>query len=122
MAEDSIESAFQGAIDAGKVNGGIICATDTAGNFVYNKTLGERTLLSGEKRPHQLDDILFIASATKLFATIAALQCVEDGLLSLTGDLSDVAPELAAKEVLVGFSQDGEEKPMLEKAARLRKI
>lgn len=117
MAEGDIETDFQAAMDAGKINGAIICATDAEGRFIYDKTLGERTLLSGEKRPHQVDDVLFLASATKLLATIAALQCVEDGLLSLTGDLSSITPELAAKQVITGFSEDGET-PLLEPQAR----
>ncbi|CAL5870755.1 uncharacterized protein PFLUO_LOCUS4995 [Penicillium psychrofluorescens] len=116
MAHD-IEISFQAAIDAGKINGGVICATDAEGHFVYDKAIGERTLLSGENRPQQLDDVLFLASATKLITTIAALQCVDDGLLSLTGDLSSVAPELAAKQVITGFSDDGET-PLLEPAKR----
>ena len=117
MAEGDIEIDFQAAIDAGKINGAIICATDAEGRFIYEKTLGKRTLLSGEKRPHQLDDVLFLASATKLLATIAALQCVEDGLLSLPGDLSSIAPELAAKQIITGFSEDGET-PLLEPQTR----
>ncbi|MCJ1330934.1 hypothetical protein MMC10_007621 [Thelotrema lepadinum] len=117
MAEESIETSFQAAIDAGKIHGAIICATDAEGNFTYDKTLGERTLLSGEKRPHQLDDVVYLASATKLLATIAALTCVEDGLLSLTGDLSSVAPELASKQIITGFSEDGET-PLLEPQVR----
>lgn len=116
MAPADIDADFKAAIDAGTIRGAILCATDAQGNFVYNNALGERTLLSGEKRPHQLDDILFLASATKLLATIAALQCVDDGLLSLTGDLSAVAPELAAKKVLTGFSDDGQ--PLLEPQVR----
>ncbi|KAF8208081.1 beta-lactamase [Mycena galopus ATCC 62051] len=115
MADD-IETSFQAAIDSGKINGAVICATDAEGRFVYNRALGERTLLSGERRPQQLDDVLFLASATKLLTTVAALQCVEEGLLSLTGDLSSLAPELAAKSVLKGFSDDGET-PLLEPAA-----
>lgn len=110
---DDIETSFQAAIDAGKINGAVICATDTDGKFTYNKTLGERTLLSGEKRPHQLDDVLYLASATKIITVIAALQCVDDGLLSLDGDLSTIVPELTNKQVLTGFSEDGE-KPILE--------
>lgn len=116
MADD-IETKFQASIDAGRVNGAIICATDAAGRFVYEKALGSRTLLSGENIPQQLDDVIFLASATKLITTIAALQCVEDGLLTLTGDVSSVAPELAAKQVITGFSDDGET-PILEPAAR----
>jgi len=115
MADD-IETSFQTAIDASKINGAVICATDAEGRFVYDKALGERTLLSGEKQPQQLDDVLFLASATKLITTIAALQCVEDGLLTLTGDLSSVAPELATKQVITGFSDDGET-PLLEPPA-----
>ncbi|KAM0425391.1 hypothetical protein ACHAPT_009448 [Fusarium lateritium] len=114
MSED-IETSFQAAIDSGKIHGAILCATDANGDFVYNKALGQRTLLSGEKRPQELDDVLFLASATKLIATIAALQCVEDGLLTLQGDLSTIAPELAAKKVLKAFSEEGE--PILEPAA-----
>lgn len=102
-----MDASFQSAIDAGKINGAVICATDAEGHFVYNKATGERTLLSGEKKPQQLDDVLYAASATKLLTTIAALQCVEDGLLTLDGDLSSIAPELAAKHVLTGFAEDG---------------
>ncbi|CZT16730.1 probable transesterase (LovD) [Ramularia collo-cygni] len=113
MAEQDIKTAFQAALDAGKINGAIICATDAKGDFVYQKALGQRTLLSGEKKDLQLDDVLFLASATKLITTIAALQCVEAGKLSLKGDLLKIAPELAAKKVLTGFSEDGKT-PVLE--------
>jgi CubicO group peptidase (beta-lactamase class C family) len=116
MSND-IESACQAAIDSGKINGAIICAADSKGCFVFNKALGERTLLSGKKQPQQLDDVLYLASATKIVATIAALQCVEDGLLTLDGDLSSVAPEFASKQVITGFSDDGET-PLLETPAR----
>ncbi|OBT81050.1 hypothetical protein VE02_10320, partial [Pseudogymnoascus sp. 03VT05] len=71
--EDDIETSFQAAIDNGKINGAVICATDAEGKFVYEKALGKRTLLSGEKLPQQLDDVLFLASATKLLTTIATL-------------------------------------------------
>ncbi|KAJ5210928.1 Beta-lactamase-related protein [Penicillium cf. griseofulvum] len=111
-----MDTTFQAAIDAGKINGAVICATDAEGHFVYNKAIGERTLLSGEKRPHQLDDVLYIASATKLITTIAALQCVEDGLLTLDGDLSSIVPELSTKHVLTGFTDDGS--PQLDPQGR----
>jgi CubicO group peptidase (beta-lactamase class C family) len=112
--DSSIESAFQAAINSGKINGAIICAN--AGRFVYEKTLGQRTLLSGEKKEHQLDDVVFLASATKLMTAIATLACIEDGKLALTGDLSKIAPELTSKQVLTGFTDDGE--PILEAPAR----
>ncbi|KAJ5554942.1 hypothetical protein N7461_003412 [Penicillium sp. DV-2018c] len=111
-----METSFKAAIDAGKIHGAIICATNAKGNFVYNKALGERTLLSGEKKPLELDDVLYLASATKLITTIAVLQCVEDGLLTLDSDLSSIAPELTSKHVLTGFNENGS--PQLEPPVR----
>ncbi|KAJ5608684.1 transesterase [Penicillium herquei] len=113
---DSIENCIEAAIHAGKLNGAVICASNTTGSFVFQRTFGERTLLSGEKRPQQLDDVLFLASATKLLTTVAALQCVDAGLLTLDGDLSSVAPELTSKQILVGFADNGT--PLLEDARR----
>lgn len=103
-----IESAYQTAIDAGQITGAVICATNTTGEFMYENPIGKRILLSGEERQLQVDDILFLASATKLTAAIAALRCVDDGLLTLDGDLSQIAPELSAKQVLTGWSEGGE--------------
>jgi len=114
---NDIETSLHAAINAGKIHGAVLCATNADGSFVFNKAFGKRTLLSGETRPQQLDDVLFLASATKLLATIAALQCVDDGLLALDNDLSSIAPELAAKQVLTGFAEDGET-PLLESATR----
>ncbi|KAJ5734916.1 transesterase [Penicillium malachiteum] len=116
MRTDSIENSLEAAINAGKLNGTVVCASNTTGSFVFNKTFGERTLLSGEKRPQQLEDVLFLASATKLLTTVATLQCVDAVILKLDGDLSSVAPELASKQVLTGFADDGT--PLLEGANR----
>lgn len=116
MSTTTVENSFQAAVEAGHINGAIMCAINTDGSFQYNKTTGDRTLLSGEKKPHQLDDLLFLASATKLMTTIAALACVQDGLLSLTGDLSHIAPELTDKQVLTGFTDD--DQPILERPIR----
>jgi CubicO group peptidase (beta-lactamase class C family) len=114
---DTVEGSLKAAMADRKINGAVICATDVEGSFVYEKAFGERTLLSGEKQAQRLDDVLFLASATKLIATIAALQCVDDGLLSLTGDLASIAPELAAANVLTGYADDGNT-PMLEAQQR----
>ncbi|KAL2796583.1 putative transesterase [Aspergillus keveii] len=103
---ETIESAHEAAIAAGKITGGVICATNTTGSFTYKTAIGTRTTLSGTTLPLETSDICFLASATKFLASVAALQCVEDGLLSLTGDISKYAPELAAKKVLVGFDEE----------------
>ncbi|KAK5054652.1 hypothetical protein LTR84_001543 [Exophiala bonariae] len=116
MAAD-IDTTYQEAIDAGKINGVVLCAMDTKGDFIYKNALGTRTLPTGEKRPQQLDDVLWLASATKLITTIAALQCIEDGILTLDGDISLIAPDLASRQVITGFSEDGET-PLLEPSTR----
>jgi len=64
----------------------------------------------GEKRPGEkmdLDATFILASCTKLMTSIAALQCVEQGLISLDEDLSTVVTELKNKEILTGFNDDG---------------
>jgi hypothetical protein len=57
--DDQIETSLHAALKAGKINGAVLCATDSEGSFVFNKAFGKRTLLSGETRPQQLDDVLF---------------------------------------------------------------
>ncbi|KAL3965637.1 hypothetical protein ACCO45_002641 [Purpureocillium lilacinum] len=109
MSEE-LETQFGAAIAAGKIHGAVICATDAAGRFVYNNALGYWVLLSGEERPQQLGDVLCLASVTSLITTIAALQCVERGLVTLDGGLSSIAPELGAQKVIMGYSG---EKPIL---------
>ncbi|KAK0735311.1 beta-lactamase/transpeptidase-like protein [Apiosordaria backusii] len=107
MANETIEPAFEVAISNSKINGVIICATNTYGTFTYNHTTGTRTLPSGESLAHELNDILYLASGTKLIATIAALQAIDDCHLSLDSPetISQFAPELLNKPIL---SSDGE--------------
>ncbi|TQV90081.1 transesterase protein [Cordyceps javanica] len=102
-----IDTRCEKAIEGGWVHGAIFCATNAAGDFSYMKALGQRTLISGEKIPQRADDLLCLASATSLITTIAALQCVEDGTLTLAGDISHLAPELAGKQVITGHTRAG---------------
>lgn len=61
-----------------------------------------------------MDTTLWIASCTKLMTTIAVMQCVERGLITLDEDISRVLPEWKDPEILVGFNDAGE--PILKKA------
>lgn len=58
---------------------------------------------------------MWIASCTKLLTSLAALQCVERGLLTVDGDFSKVPgmEPLGQMKVLKGFKEDGET-PILE--------
>lgn len=63
-------------------------------------------------KPLSVDSCMWVASCTKLMTAIAALQCVEKGLLALDDDISGVLPEWKDKQVLKGFNDDGT--PQLE--------
>lgn len=59
-----------------------------------------------------------MASCTKLMATIAALQCVEKGLLTLHDDITDLLPELKDAKLLIKIVDDpsGGKKPVYEES------
>ena len=59
----------------------------------------------------QLDTVMRLASATKLITTVAALQCVEQGLLGLDDNVVDKVEELRGLTLLTGYNGD---KPILE--------
>lgn len=53
---------------------------------------------------------MWIASCTKIMTSVAAVQCVERGQLSLDAPVYDILPELRDREILVGFDGDGKPK------------
>jgi len=53
-----------------------------------------------------------IASSTKLAASVAAMQCIERGLIGLDGDVTAILPELKNAQIFAGI-EDG--KPVLKK-------
>ncbi|ERT03317.1 hypothetical protein HMPREF1624_01628 [Sporothrix schenckii ATCC 58251] len=64
--------------------------------------------------PLSVDSCMWVASCTKLMTAIAALQCVEKGLLMLDDDISLVLPEWKeARNILRGFD-DATGAPLLE--------
>ena len=60
------------------------------------------------------DATFWLASATKLFTSVAAMQCVDRGLVSLDEDISRVLQELKKPQILKGW--DGGGRPILEEA------
>ncbi len=70
-----------------------------------------KTLYSGAFGAAQTDGIYSIASMTKPITTVAALQLVEQGKVSLAEPVARHLPELAKLQVLEGFNGNG--KPSL---------
>ena len=75
----------------------------TSGSFHYARTFGVRSLDTQE--PLGMNNTMFIASCTKLMTSIAAMQCVERGLVALNTDVAGILPELAAQGILTGFDE-----------------
>jgi CubicO group peptidase (beta-lactamase class C family) len=79
-----------------------------AGTFSYAKVVGKKSSNSGNDEPWSSDAVLELASMTKLVTTIAVLQLVEKGRVTLDEDVSSWIPEFAAQDILIGFSGDGQ--------------
>lgn len=82
----------------------------------YNKgQLNFSKILSPESSSHipTLDPSanLFLASATKLITSIAAMQLVERGQVTLDEDITSRIPALASQQVLNGFSSASDSSP-----------
>jgi CubicO group peptidase (beta-lactamase class C family) len=54
-----------------------------------------------------LDTVVSLASSTKLFTSIAAMQCVERGLIGLDEGVGRILPEYAQPQLLSGSSESG---------------
>ena len=60
----------------------------------------------GHEKAMELDTLFWLGSCTKLMTAIAALQCVERGMLSLDKDVTDILPELKDIEVRTPSKDD----------------
>ena len=79
-------------------------ATNREGT-IYEGAFGERVLGGGQAMT--TDTVGWIASMTKAITSVAAVQCVERGKLSLDTPASAVVPAIAEAQVLTGFDATG---------------
>jgi CubicO group peptidase (beta-lactamase class C family) len=99
-----LDSILQGAVNAREVPGVVaMAATDRA--VIYEGAFGPRCL--GTPAKMSTDTIFRIASMVKLLTSVAAMQLVESGKLSLDEPAGKVDPELGAIPVLTGFDAKG---------------
>ncbi|KAF2196445.1 beta-lactamase/transpeptidase-like protein [Delitschia confertaspora ATCC 74209] len=82
------------------IPGAAVAVIDSKGDYIYKKVSGFSGVAEDAK-PLDFDSIFFIASCTKLIASIAALQCVERGLIGLDDPLDNLLPELAQQPIIV---------------------
>ena len=100
-------------INTGKLNFAVAAVGD-AGGQTWSHAAGYKD--AEKTQPASPDNIIQIASMTKLVTTIAALQLMEQGKLDLDTPISTYAPELNELRVLIGFEAD--DTPIFEKANR----
>jgi CubicO group peptidase (beta-lactamase class C family) len=104
-------SRFDRALDAavanGRIAGAVALMADRDG-ITYEHAAGVRTV--GGMAAMDPATVFWIASMTKAVVSLAALQLVERGKLSLDGDLSDLLPDLKGLQVLDGVGPDGQPK------------
>ncbi|EED14996.1 transesterase (LovD), putative [Talaromyces stipitatus ATCC 10500] len=108
----NLEKTVQAAIETGILSGAVVHAATKVG-LIYSKSFGYRSLEQGAPAV-QVDDIMALASGTKLITSVAAMQIVERGLVGVDDDLGGVLPELGALKVLRKVDAGKEEEWVLE--------
>src|SRR5215831_12880535 len=88
-----VDVVLNNAVSAGNVPGVVAVAADDKG-VLYEGAFGKRNLVTGAAMTP--DTMFWIASMTKAVTSVAAMQMVEQGKLSLDKPISDVVLELSA--------------------------
>ena len=108
-----IDTILNQVVESGDIPGVVAIAANESG-IIYQGAAGKR---GGATAPAMTTDTVFrIASMTKAVASVAAMQLVERGELSLDEALETKVPQLAGRQVFDGFDADG--KPRLRPATR----
>ncbi|KAK1749882.1 acyltransferase LovD [Echria macrotheca] len=98
-----MEERVAEACAARHVAGVVLMAADRSGRFRYTKSFGSQSLADdGATIPMTEHSAMWLASCTKLATSVAAMQCVEAGLIALDDDVRTTAllHELADIEIL----------------------
>lgn len=98
-----VERTLADSVARGEV-AGIAVAVGSAAGTVLEAAAGD----GAPGAPMTTDTVVWIASMTKMVTTIAALQLVEHGRLTMDDPIGGLLPELAEPVVLDGFSDAGE--------------
>jgi CubicO group peptidase (beta-lactamase class C family) len=99
-----VDQLLERAVEAGEVPGVVALAADDAGVF-YAGAFGKRVL--GGESDMTLDSVVWIASMTKAVTSLAAMQLVAQGQVTLDEPLANRLPEIGEIQVLEGFDDSG---------------
>ena len=105
--QKALDGLLQQATQSGDVPGVVAGVTNREGT-IYEGAFGVRKL--GDTQAMTVDTVGLIASMTKAITSVAAMQLVEQGKLSLDEPASKYAPELGKAQVLEGYDAAGKPK------------
>ncbi|OAA61917.1 FAD-binding, type 2 [Niveomyces insectorum RCEF 264] len=106
----SFDAYIDETVARGDLAGVALWAQTADGRMCYDRALGVASLKNpdpAQRPPMTTDTVVRLASSSKLITTIAVLQAVDQGLVGLDDDVAEHVPELAALEVLEGFTWYG---------------
>jgi len=104
MNQTAIRDVLAGAVADGQIAGAVAAVTSRE-TTLLELAVGRQSVDAPAEMRN--DSVFWIASMTKALTTVAALQMVEQGKLSLDGPIGAVLPDLAAPMILEGFDADG---------------
>jgi methyl acetate hydrolase len=103
MDASRIDALLDRAVGEQVVPGAVAVVGDREG-VLYEGAFG-RLSVDGDV-PAQLDTMMWIASLTKAFVSVAALRLIEQGDLELEQPVADILPAFGGLKVLEGFDGD----------------
>ncbi|HLZ65354.1 MAG TPA: serine hydrolase domain-containing protein [Aliidongia sp.] len=113
----AIDAALAAGVSKNDV-AGVVALAATPRELIYEGAFGTANTATGA--PMKADTVFWLLSMTKAFTATACMQLIEQGRLGLDDDAAKYLPELAAPQVLEGFSPDG--MPRLRPAKRAIKV
>jgi CubicO group peptidase (beta-lactamase class C family) len=104
MQQEPVREVLEQAVRRGAAAGVVAAVTDRRGT-ILQIAAGRQSLAA--PAPMAPDSLFWVASMTKAITTVAALQLVEDGRLTLNDPIAEILPELASPVILEGFDEAG---------------
>lgn len=98
--QSEIDSVLREAVERGDIPG-VVAMAATSEKILYQGAYGKRFV--GQDEDMTLDSVFWIASMTKPVTSVAAMQLVEEGHLSLDTPASQYLPSFAELRVLEGI-------------------
>ncbi|KIW17991.1 hypothetical protein PV08_02277 [Exophiala spinifera] len=96
-----MEELFETACSNSDIRGAVLVAASADDTFQYQQAFGR----ASSESDLTLESTFWIASCSKLVTSIAALQCVEKGLVKLDDDVTSILPEIKDIDILRGFDE-----------------